>query len=103
MSEHYELTEEEKEIAKKATKACGLDFGGVDFVPTDEGPLLFEVNKSPQFAGFESIHTFSVFQKIAEKVTHKTQAVKDCRSRVNGGSCGSRRRGFVYRRAAGFF
>lgn len=67
--ERYELSAEEIALAKRACTVCGIDFGGVDLVHTPEGPLLFEVNKSPQVRGFESVHDFSVFERIAQLVT----------------------------------
>jgi len=67
--EKYELTDEEKEIALRATKACLLDFGGVDIIHTEQGPIVLEVNKSPQIMGFESIHgKDTVFSYIARTI-----------------------------------
>ncbi len=62
----YELTDAEKQIAIEASKACRIDFGGVDMIHTPEGPVVLEVNKSPQIAGFESAHDFKVFTRLAE-------------------------------------
>lgn len=64
--ERYELTDAEKKIAVRAAQVCRIDFGGVDMIHTDEGPVVLEVNKSPQIAGFESVHDFKVFTKLAE-------------------------------------
>lgn len=61
----YELTDAEKDVARSATRACGIDFGGVDMIHTDDGPVVLEVNKSPQVGGFESVHNFKVFSKVA--------------------------------------
>lgn len=61
-----ELTNEEKTVAQIAAKVCGIDFGGVDMIHTPGGPIVLEVNKSPQIGGFESVHNFKVFTKIAE-------------------------------------
>lgn len=65
VAEVYTLTDAEKEIAIRATKVCGTDVAGVDMVHTPEGPIVLEVNKSPQIHGFESVHHFKVFEKIA--------------------------------------
>jgi ribosomal protein S6--L-glutamate ligase len=43
------LTEEERKIAIKATKAIGLNFAGVDLMRSKRGPLVLEVNVSPGF------------------------------------------------------
>lgn len=65
----YTLTEEEQTVAIKATNACELDFGGVDMIHTDNGPIVLEVNKSPQIKGFESIYgENTVFKHIAQKI-----------------------------------
>lgn len=69
--EIYTLTDAEKEIALKATKVCGMDIAGVDIIHTETGPVILEVNKSPQVSGFESAHGFKVFEKIGALV--KTQ------------------------------
>ncbi|MCD5382326.1 MAG: ATP-grasp domain-containing protein [Candidatus Pacebacteria bacterium] len=61
------LTSEELSLAIKATQVCDLDFGGVDMIHTDKGPVILEVNKSPQIKGFESVHGVgSVFKRTAE-------------------------------------
>jgi ribosomal protein S6--L-glutamate ligase len=63
----YQLTTVETEVAIKACAVCHIDFGGVDIIHTDNGPIVLEVNKSPQIAGFETIHGEGyVFTKIAE-------------------------------------
>jgi RimK family alpha-L-glutamate ligase len=62
----YALTDEEKDIAIRAAKACRIDFGGVDMIHTAAGPVVLEVNKSPQVGGFESVHNFKVMSKIAQ-------------------------------------
>ena len=66
-----ELNDTEKVTAQAATKICGIDFGGVDMIHTPLGPIVLEVNKSPQIDGFESVHHFKVFTKIAELMRKK--------------------------------
>jgi ribosomal protein S6--L-glutamate ligase len=46
-----ELSLSEKKLALKATKACGLDFSGVDLIRTKEGPKILEVNCNPGLDG----------------------------------------------------
>lgn len=69
--EMYTLTEAESDVALRSTKACKLDFGGVDIIHTQNGPVVLEVNKSPQIKGFESIYgkrfVFKEIAKIIEK------------------------------------
>ncbi|QQR64481.1 hypothetical protein IPH92_02830 [Candidatus Kaiserbacteria bacterium] len=64
--EVYALTDIEKEIALRSAKVCGMDVAGIDMIHTAEGPIVLEVNKSPQIHGFESVHNFKVFERIAE-------------------------------------
>ena len=62
----YELTKAEQEIAIRSAQVCGIDVAGVDMIHTETGPVILEVNKSPQVHGFESVHKFKVFEKVAE-------------------------------------
>lgn len=62
----YTLTPEEVNIAQRAAHACRIDFAGVDMIHTSGGPIVLEVNKSPQITGFESVHEDKVFARIAE-------------------------------------
>ncbi len=62
----YELTEEERALAIHSASVCGIDVAGVDMIHTENGPLILEVNKSPQIHGFESVHKFKVFERVAE-------------------------------------
>lgn len=70
--ENYELTSEEKQIAINACAVCKIDFGGVDIIHTHDGPVVLEVNKSPQIKGFEKIHgENSVFSTIARFIEER--------------------------------
>lgn len=50
-SSSEEITKEEEEIALKAAKAIGLNIAGVDVIRSDHGPLIIEINVSPDFCG----------------------------------------------------
>jgi len=53
--EVVDLPEEIKQLAVKAAKVCGLAVAGVDVVFRDsemKKPVIWEVNKGPQFSGF---------------------------------------------------
>jgi ribosomal protein S6--L-glutamate ligase len=43
----HQTTEQETAVALAAIRAVGLDFGGVDIVPTKDGPVVIEVNARP--------------------------------------------------------
>ncbi len=71
-AEIYYLTEKEKEIAISATQAVHQDFGGVDIIHTNSGPIVIEVNKAPQIKGFESVYGKDVvFSTIAQLIENQ--------------------------------
>jgi ribosomal protein S6--L-glutamate ligase len=53
--EKYPITPQESEVCVAATKACGLNVAGVDFVPTKNGPVVLEVNVTP---GLRYLHEY---------------------------------------------
>ena len=52
-AEGVKLTDAEKEVAVRAALTLGLGVAGVDFLPSDHGPLVIEVNSSPGLEGIE--------------------------------------------------
>ncbi len=61
------LTDIERKIAVKASKAMGLGIAGVDIMRSNRGPLVLEVNASPGF-GIEKVTGRNVAEKIIEYV-----------------------------------
>ena len=53
------LTEQEKEIILSATRSIGVNIAGVDFVRSNRGPLLLEINVSPDFTGEQGIEAIT--------------------------------------------
>jgi ribosomal protein S6--L-glutamate ligase len=51
----HEPADGERELALAAAGALGLDFAGVDLLPTDAGPKVLEVNSVPGFRGAEEV------------------------------------------------
>ena len=47
-----DITKEEKTLAIDVCKKMGVDFGGVDLVRSEEGLMIWEVNKVPQLDRF---------------------------------------------------
>jgi len=68
-TEVIDITSEEKEISQKACSVMKIDFGGVDIVRTENGPLIFEVNKGPQVYGFEDTTGKNVPEIMLKKIT----------------------------------
>jgi len=70
-AELIKLTSKEISLSKKACKAVGIDFGGVDFTRTPTGIKFFEVNKSPQITGFQSATGINIPEKIVQTIDSK--------------------------------
>jgi len=67
MVEKWELSEEEKVLAERVAKVCGLDYGGVDIMKDTEGNnYILEVNRQCQFQGFEKATGINVARKVVE-------------------------------------
>jgi len=93
MVEKWDLSEEEKRLAEKVAKVCGLDFGGVDIMKSPKAESLktkgdnfwekekyderdfdnyvLEVNRQCQFRGFEEATGINVAKKIVEMIVRK--------------------------------
>lgn len=61
------LTDEERKMVVKAAKSMGLNIAGVDFMRSERGPLILEVNASPGF-GIEKVTGRDVAGPIIEYV-----------------------------------
>ena len=53
--EMYVPAEEEIDLAAAACRALGLDFAGVDILPSDRGPLICEVNSNAHFHALSAL------------------------------------------------
>jgi ribosomal protein S6--L-glutamate ligase len=62
------ITQEERKIAKEASKAMGLNIAGVDLLRSHEGPKVLEVNSSPGLQGIESINNINVASLIIDYI-----------------------------------
>ncbi len=74
------LTDEERKIVLKASRAMGLSICGVDLMRSERGPLILEVNSSPGF-GIETVTGRNVAEKIVEYVEQNARG-KRKRDRV---------------------
>lgn len=61
-----DLSEEEKSVALRATKAMGLHIAGVDMLQTSQGPMVLEVNASPGLEGIETTTHVDIAGKIVQ-------------------------------------
>jgi len=64
------LTDEVKDMAVKAMKELGLDYGGIDILEADNGPMIIEANANPGIQ-IEKITGINVTQKILEYTIEK--------------------------------
>lgn len=74
-----ELTEEECELAVKATKALGLEISGVDILRTRKGPVIMEVNANPGFQGLVAATGFDIPGAMVEyaiQMVHETKPLE---------------------------
>jgi RimK family alpha-L-glutamate ligase len=69
--EPIEIDEEEKQLAILASQKAGLDFAGVDIVRTDQGPMVWEVNKTPQVERFIPATGINVVEGVLQKIKAK--------------------------------
>ena len=65
------LTEEQKAVALKATKALGLDWAGVDVMFGKHGPIVCEVNSNPHFRSTLDCTGIDLSQYIIEYIVEK--------------------------------
>ena len=73
-SETEILTPEEEAIAINAAKAIELNVAGVDMIRSDRGPLILEINVSPDFCGeqgIESVTGVDVAGAIIDHAFHR--------------------------------
>jgi ribosomal protein S6--L-glutamate ligase len=76
-----EITDDERAIAIKATKAMGLNVAGVDLLRSARGPQVIEVNSSPGLEGIEKTTGIDVAAKIVEFIENNA---KDKRPKARG-------------------
>ncbi|MEE9373726.1 MAG: RimK family alpha-L-glutamate ligase [Saprospiraceae bacterium] len=67
-SQKIQLTDEEENVALKATKTMGLNIAGVDMLRSSRGPLIMEVNASPGLEGIETTTKINIAKEIIEFV-----------------------------------
>jgi len=65
------LTSEERKMVVSATKALGLSIAGVDFMRSNEGPVILEVNSSPGLEGIEKTSKVDVAGAMIDYVVRR--------------------------------
>ena len=78
-AEPVQLTETERVMVLKAASVMGLSIAGVDFLRSNRGPLILEVNASPGLEGIETTTKVDIANLIIKQVErsaryHKKQS-----------------------------
>jgi ribosomal protein S6--L-glutamate ligase len=63
-AEPIKLNDTEEKVVIAAARSLGVDVAGVDFLRTEAGPLVLEVNISPGLQGIETVSGINVAEKI---------------------------------------
>lgn len=63
-AEPIKLNDTEEKVVIAAARSLGVDVAGVDFLRTEDGPLVLEVNISPGLQGIETVTGINVAEKI---------------------------------------
>lgn len=70
------ITAEERSTAVRAAKRMGLNVCGVDFLRSNHGPVVMEVNSSPGIEGIEKATNIDVAGKIIRFIEETAKAGK---------------------------
>lgn len=76
-AEPVTLTETEKVLVLKAAKVMGLSIAGVDFLRSNRGPLILEVNASPGLEGIEATSRVDIANLIIKHIERSVRAFKN--------------------------
>ncbi len=74
-STKVKITDEEEEIALRATSLMGLEVAGVDILRSDKGPLILEINASPGLEGIEGTTGVDIAGHIIKFVETNARSV----------------------------
>jgi len=70
--ESWQLSEDDKLLAEKVAKVCGLDYCGVDIMKDEnDKSYILEVNRQCQFQGFEKSTGINVAKLVVEMFLRK--------------------------------
>lgn len=65
-----ELSDIEQEVVLNASKAIGLNIAGVDMIRSNKGPLVIEINVSPDFCGEQGIESVTGIDVASAIIDH---------------------------------
>lgn len=65
------------ELARRAAAAVGANVAGVDILPTDDGPVVLEVNAVPGWQGLQAVTEIDLADEIAALVERTARQTSD--------------------------
>jgi ribosomal protein S6--L-glutamate ligase len=71
LAERHTPTATEAALAVAAAETLGLSIAGIDLLPTNNGPVILEVNSSPGLSGIEAVTKVDVARAMIESITGK--------------------------------
>jgi tetrahydromethanopterin:alpha-L-glutamate ligase len=72
--EAAEITPELAQPAVRAAMALGLDYAGVDLIPTPDGPQVLEVNGVAAWQGLQRVTGFDIAQALVDDLLDRKLA-----------------------------
>ena len=69
-AEACNITPEEERVALRASRAFGLQFAGVDLLPSVQGPVVCEVNSNAHFTALSRIANVDIAREILIGLRH---------------------------------
>ncbi|MCD6414782.1 MAG: RimK family alpha-L-glutamate ligase [Candidatus Diapherotrites archaeon] len=72
--EKYKPTPEEEEIALKAANVIGMEICGVDLIPSENGPVLIEINDGPSLKGISTVTKFDLYDTIVKYIYDRAKS-----------------------------
>ncbi len=68
-----DITDDERELAIRASRAMGLQVAGVDILRANDGPKVLEVNSSPGFQGIEAATGLDVADLVIQHIESRVR------------------------------
>ncbi|MBX3605285.1 MAG: RimK family alpha-L-glutamate ligase [Piscinibacter sp.] len=69
-----ELTPELVRLAQDAAHALGMDYAGIDLMPSEEGPLVIEVNGVAAWQGLQRVTPFGIARALVDDLLDRKLA-----------------------------
>lgn len=77
LGRNVKLNPEEERVVVQAAKAMGLGVAGVDYLESNQGPKIIEINSSPGFQGIEQATRADIAGAVVDYVQQLIQEAAD--------------------------